>query len=124
MREHARTFAATILCINFLIYLFPLQSSVFVVHFSNAGSKAFPKGSYWTHVVRAALVAHSCCSLCLYRARIARVALTYWKFTNFFLWNQHLILSVRMCIYQWYIFLFLSFSLIRVTYLWLVLSGH
>ena len=39
---------------NFLIQLLPLQSSVFVVHFSNAfwyGNEAFPKGS-------------SCCSPC------------------------------------------------------------
>ena len=39
---------------NFLIWLWPLESSIFVVHFSNAfwyGKEAFPKGS-------------SCCSPC------------------------------------------------------------
>ena len=39
---------------NFLINLLPLQSSVFVVHFSNAfwhGNKAFLKGSFQNELV-------------------------------------------------------------------------
>ena len=49
MREHTRASTCSYnLVYNFLIYLLPLKSSVFVVHFLNAfwhGNEAFPKSS-------------------------------------------------------------------------------
>ena len=46
---------------NFLIQLLPLQSSVFVVHFSNAfwhGNKAFPKVSCQNEIVPLLVIIH------------------------------------------------------------------
>ena len=46
---------------NLLIYLLPLKSSVFVVHFSNAlwyGNKAFLKGSSWNEIVPLLVIFH------------------------------------------------------------------
>ena len=55
MREGARASTCSYnLVYNFLIYLLPLKSSVFVVHFSNAfwhGNEAFPKGSSQNEIV-------------------------------------------------------------------------
>ena len=49
MRERAKASTCSEnLVYNFLIYILPLRSSVFVGHFSNAfwhGNEAFPKGS-------------------------------------------------------------------------------
>ena len=50
---------------NFLIQLLPLQSSIFVLHFSNAfwrGNKAFPKGSSWNEIVPLFVIFHVPCS--------------------------------------------------------------
>ena len=46
---------------NFLMYLLPLKSSVFVVHFSNAfwhGNEAFPKGSSQNEMVPLFIIFH------------------------------------------------------------------
>ena len=76
MRERARTSTCSYnLVYNFLIYLLPLKSSVFVVHFSNAfwhGNEAFPKGSSQNEIVPLLVVFHFPCSkyrgvkLCFY----------------------------------------------------------
>ena len=52
---------------NFLIYLLPLKSSVFVVHFLNAfwyGNEAFPKSSSQNEVVRLLVIFHLPYSKC------------------------------------------------------------
>ena len=49
---------------NFLIWLLPLQSSAFVVHFLNAlwhGKEAFPKGSYYSITVFKPVRSFLCC---------------------------------------------------------------
>ena len=62
MREHTRASTCSYnLVYNFLIYLLPLKSSVFVVHFSNAlwyGNKAFLKGSSWNEIVPLLVIFH------------------------------------------------------------------
>ena len=55
MRERARASICSYnLVYNFLMYLLPLKSSVFVENFSNAfwhGNEAFPKGSFYNEIV-------------------------------------------------------------------------
>ena len=62
MREHTRASTCSYnLVYNFLIYLLPLKSSVFVVHFSNAfwhGNEAFPKGSSQNEIVPLLVIFH------------------------------------------------------------------
>ena len=50
---------------NFLMQLLSLQSSVFVVHFSNVfwhGNEAFPKGSFQNKIVPLLVIFHLLCS--------------------------------------------------------------
>ena len=62
MRERARASTCSKnLVYNFLIYILPLKSSVFVGHFSNAfwhGNEAFPKGSSQNEIVPLLVVFH------------------------------------------------------------------
>ena len=62
MRARARASTRSVILMNnFLIYLLPLKSSVFVVHFSNAlwyGNKAFLKGSSWNEIVPLLVIFH------------------------------------------------------------------
>ena len=64
MRNYAETckgICSYNLVYNFLIQLLFLQSSVFVVHFSNAfwhGNEAFPKGSSWNEIVPLLIIFH------------------------------------------------------------------
>ena len=66
MRERARASTCSYNQVyNFLIYLLPLKSSVFVVHFSNAiwdGNKAFSKGSSQNEIVPLLVIFHLPCS--------------------------------------------------------------
>ena len=66
MREGARASTCSYnLVYNFLIYLLPLKSSVFVVHFSNAfwhGKEAFQKGSSQNEIVPLLVIFHFPCS--------------------------------------------------------------
>ena len=68
MRERARASTCSYnLVYNFLIYLLPLKSSVFVVHFSNAfwhGNEAFPKGSSQNEIVPLLVIFHLPYSKC------------------------------------------------------------
>ena len=76
MRERARSSTGSYnLMNNFLIYLLPLKSSVFVVHFSNAlwhGNEAFLKGSSWNGIVPFLVTFHlpyskyRCVKICFY----------------------------------------------------------
>ena len=68
IRECARTSTCSYnLVYNILIYLLPLGSSVFAVHFLNAfshGNKAFSKGSSWNEVARLLVIFHLPYSKC------------------------------------------------------------
>ena len=68
MRERPRALTCSYnLVYTFLIYLLPLKSSVFVVHFSNAfwhRNEAFPKGSSWNEIVPLLIFFHFSYSKC------------------------------------------------------------
>ena len=68
MQERARASMCSYnLVYNFVIYLLPLKSSVFVVHFSNTfwhGKEAFPKGSSYDEIVSLLVIFHLPYSKC------------------------------------------------------------